>query len=203
MVGKVVSSSTQNEFSRDDEAAIASLGDASPQPVESVEEKEQDLPTAINCTSLTLVNVVKNESASLKGENQVSDDEVKDCPEGDDSAAPLATNEKCSQHVITPQTQEQAKQSQPTSLMAESSVSGEALQADREGQSSAAPITQNEKWSSEAITARSKARPWCMEKLKMAKQLRENPGVEFLMECWANAPALRIVIKKLVVKFPQ
>ncbi|MFN6571777.1 hypothetical protein [Dendronalium sp. ChiSLP03b] len=42
-----------------------------------------------------------------------------------------------------------------------------------------------------------------MEKLKMAEQWRENPGVEFLMECWADDPALRIFIKKLVAKCPQ
>ncbi|MCC5633834.1 hypothetical protein LC613_41180 [Nostoc sphaeroides CHAB 2801] len=60
-----------------------------------------------------------------------------------------------------------------------------------------------EKWSYEAVVERSKVRPWRMEKLKMAEQLRENPGVEFLMECWADDPALRIVIKKLVAKFPQ
>jgi hypothetical protein len=42
-----------------------------------------------------------------------------------------------------------------------------------------------------------------MDKLKMAEQLRENPGFDFLMECWEDDPALRIVIKKLVVKFPQ
>ncbi|WP_166507380.1 hypothetical protein [Nostoc sp. 106C] len=32
---------------------------------------------------------------------------------------------------------------------------------------------------------------------------KENPSVEFLLECWADDPALRIVIKKLVIKFPQ
>nr|WP_322657098.1 hypothetical protein [Dendronalium sp. ChiSLP03b] len=37
----------------------------------------------------------------------------------------------------------------------------------------------------------------------MAEQWRENPGVEFLMECWADDPALRIFIKKLVAKCPQ
>nr|WP_322666217.1 hypothetical protein [Dendronalium sp. ChiSLP03b]MDZ8209000.1 hypothetical protein [Dendronalium sp. ChiSLP03b] len=37
----------------------------------------------------------------------------------------------------------------------------------------------------------------------MAEQWRENPGVDFLMECWADDPALRIAIKKLVAKCPQ
>ncbi|RCJ40892.1 hypothetical protein A6770_37085 [Nostoc minutum NIES-26] len=72
-----------------------------------------------------------------------------------------------------------------------------------EGQSSALADSNPEKWSHEAVVARSKARPGRMEKLKMAEQLRENPGVEFLMECWDDDPALRIVIKKLVAKFPQ
>ncbi|MFN6497064.1 MAG: hypothetical protein RMX65_008675 [Nostoc sp. DedQUE01] len=43
-----------------------------------------------------------------------------------------------------------------------------------------------EKWSYEAIVERSRVRPWRMEKLKMAEQLRENPRVDFLMECWAD-----------------
>ncbi|MCC5640592.1 hypothetical protein LC593_33135 [Nostoc sp. CHAB 5844] len=42
-----------------------------------------------------------------------------------------------------------------------------------------------------------------MNKLKLAEQWRENPGDEFLMECWQDDPALRIVIKKLVIKCPQ
>jgi hypothetical protein len=60
-----------------------------------------------------------------------------------------------------------------------------------------------EKWSYEAVVERSRVRPWRMDKLKMAEQLRENPGNDFLMECWADDPALRIVIKKLVAKCPQ
>lgn len=30
-----------------------------------------------------------------------------------------------------------------------------------------------------------------------------NPGFDFLQESWNDDPALRIVIKKLLVKFPQ
>nr|WP_322657120.1 hypothetical protein [Dendronalium sp. ChiSLP03b]MDZ8203449.1 hypothetical protein [Dendronalium sp. ChiSLP03b] len=60
---------------------------------------------------------------------------------------------------------------------------------------SAAPAAQNEKLSSEAIAARSKARPWRMNKLKIAGVLGENPGFEFLMERWSDDPALQIVIK--------
>ncbi|RCJ26229.1 hypothetical protein A6770_26440 [Nostoc minutum NIES-26] len=67
----------------------------------------------------------------------------------------------------------------------------------------AAPAPNSDKWSSEAIAARSKARPWRMEQLKMAEVLKENPGFEFLLSCWDDDPALRILIKKLVVRFPQ
>jgi hypothetical protein len=42
-----------------------------------------------------------------------------------------------------------------------------------------------------------------MEKLKMAGILREKPDFEFLVKCWEDYPAWQIVIKKLLVKFPQ
>lgn len=37
----------------------------------------------------------------------------------------------------------------------------------------------------------------------MAGLLKENPGFEFLLKCWQDDPGLRIVIKKLLVKFTQ
>ncbi|MBD2512807.1 hypothetical protein H6G91_37475 [Nostoc muscorum FACHB-395] len=46
-------------------------------------------------------------------------------------------------------------------------------------------------------------RPERMQKLKVAANLEENPGFDFLQECWNNDSALVIVIKKLVAKFPQ
>ncbi|WP_193200263.1 hypothetical protein [Nostoc sp. MG11] len=42
-----------------------------------------------------------------------------------------------------------------------------------------------------------------MQKLKLTEQLRENPGFEFLAECWNDDLALQIVIRKLLAKFPQ
>jgi hypothetical protein len=42
-----------------------------------------------------------------------------------------------------------------------------------------------------------------MEKLKMAGILGENPRFDFFQECWNDDPALQIVIKKLLAKFPQ
>ncbi|MEA5604669.1 hypothetical protein [Nostoc sp. UHCC 0252] len=58
-------------------------------------------------------------------------------------------------------------------------------------------------FTSEGITIRSKARLLRMEKLKMASLVGENPGFEFLQECWSDDPVLQIVIKKLLAEFPQ
>ncbi|MBD2536813.1 hypothetical protein H6G97_49315 [Nostoc flagelliforme FACHB-838] len=45
-------------------------------------------------------------------------------------------------------------------------------------------------------------RPIRREKLNRAVNSGQNPGFEFLQECWDD-PALQIVIKKLLAKFPQ
>ncbi|MBD2510037.1 hypothetical protein H6G91_22530 [Nostoc muscorum FACHB-395] len=50
---------------------------------------------------------------------------------------------------------------------------------------------------------RSQARLLRMEKLRMASLVRENPGFDFLQQCWNDDQALKIVIKKLLAKFPQ
>ncbi|MHC5897296.1 hypothetical protein [Nostoc sp.] len=71
------------------------------------------------------------------------------------------------------------------------------------------PTASDEKWSSaalftnDAIAARSKSRPMRIEKLKMARLLAENPGFDFLLSCWQDDPAMRIVIKELLLKFTQ
>ncbi|MBC1280477.1 hypothetical protein GNF10_32195 [Nostoc sp. UCD121] len=58
-------------------------------------------------------------------------------------------------------------------------------------------------FTTEDIAIRSKVRLLRMEKLKMASLVGENPGFDFLQECWNDDPALQIVIKKLLAKFPQ
>ena len=58
-------------------------------------------------------------------------------------------------------------------------------------------------FTAEDIAVRSKARLLRMEKLKMASLVGENPGFDFLQQCCHDDPALQIVIKKLLVKFPQ
>ncbi|MBD2536076.1 hypothetical protein H6G97_44870 [Nostoc flagelliforme FACHB-838] len=45
-------------------------------------------------------------------------------------------------------------------------------------------------------------RPERMQKLKVAANSGQNAGFDFLQECWDD-PALQIVIKKVLAKFPQ
>ncbi|MBD2510662.1 hypothetical protein H6G91_25885 [Nostoc muscorum FACHB-395] len=103
--------------------------------------------------------------------------------------------------AIANQTQGQVEQGNSASLLIENSVSGVEIKAVDEGGYSAAPVT--EKWSHDAIVARSNMRPVRREKLNRAANSGENPGFDFLQECWDDDPALQIVIKKLLMKFPQ
>lgn len=191
-------SDTLTRISREEETAIAPLGAASPQFVESVSEIEVDLPTAMDCTSLTLVDAAQSNPASLLAENQDCGVEPKDCHEGTDSAA---QNEFSSSSAIAEQKIEPSRPS--ASLLAENSVSGDEDKANHEGEVSAAPVPNAEKWSNEAIVARANARPQRMQKLKVAENSGQNPGFEYLQECWNDDPALQIVIKKLLTKYPQ
>ncbi|MEH2058159.1 MAG: hypothetical protein V7K97_18755 [Nostoc sp.] len=105
--------------------------------------------------------------------------------------------------AIANQTQEQVEQGYSATLLVENSVSVEEVKADHEGEGSGVPVTNAEKWSHEAIVTRSNMRPERMQKLKVAGNWGQNPGFDFLQECWNDDPALRIVIKKLVAKCPQ
>ncbi len=194
-------SDTLTEISHCEKAAIAPLGVASPQTVQSVSEKEEDSPTATDCTTLALVDDAQSQSASLFAENQNCGVEQKGCHEGGYSAAPVAQNEECLSSAIADQ---KIKPSCPSAeLMTENSVSSVEIKAVDEGESSAACVPNPEKWSHEAIVVRANARPERMQKLKVAGNSGQNPGVDFLQECWNDDPALQIVIKKLLTKFPQ
>ncbi|MBD2535998.1 hypothetical protein H6G97_44430 [Nostoc flagelliforme FACHB-838] len=185
-----------------EETAHAPLGDASPQIVQGVSEKEEDSPTANDCTSLMLVEAVQGESALLLAENQDCGVEPKDCHEGTCSAALVAQNEFSSSLAIANQTPGLVEQSNSAPLLVENSVSGGEVKTVYEGESSAMSVPNPEKWSQETIVARSNVRPERMQKLKVAGNSGQNPGFDFLQECWDD-PALVIVIKKLVAKFPQ
>ncbi|MCC5610913.1 hypothetical protein LC612_30235 [Nostoc sp. CHAB 5834] len=105
--------------------------------------------------------------------------------------------------AIANQTPGQVEQGQSAFLLGQNQVSGVGVKTVDEGESSAPPVPQTEKWSHEAIVARSNMRPVRKEKLNRAANSGENPGFDFLQECWNDDPALQIVIKKLVAKFPQ
>jgi myosin heavy subunit len=194
-------SHTLNEILQVEETAHAPLGVASPQTVESVSEKEKDLPVAMDCTSLALVDAVQSNSASLFAENQASGLEAIFPHEGICSAAPVAQNEKSLNSAIADQKIEPSCPS--AELMAENSVSCDEVKPVDEGESSAPPVPQTEKWSHEAIVARSNMRPARREKLNLSANSGENPGFDFLLSCWNDDPALQIVVKKVLAKFPQ
>ncbi|AUB43263.1 Methyl-accepting chemotaxis protein (plasmid) [Nostoc flagelliforme CCNUN1] len=205
-------SDTLTQNPREEETASAPLGGASPQTVESVEELEKDLPVAMDCTTLTLVDAVQSNPASLLAENQDCDVEAKGCHEGICSAAPVAQNEFPSSSAmpaagvaIANQTQGQGqlKQGYSATLLVENQVSGVEVKTVHEAESSAVPVPNPEKWSHEAIVARSNVRPVRREKLNRAANSGENPGFDFLLSCWSDDPTLQIVIKKVLVKFPQ
>ncbi|WP_223269772.1 hypothetical protein [Nostoc sp. 'Peltigera membranacea cyanobiont' 213] len=149
------------------------------------------------------MEAVQGESAPLLAENQNCGVEPRDCHGGDFSATPVAQNEKSLNSAIANQTPGQVEQGESASLSGENQVFGVEVKADQESESSAPPVSQTEKWSHEAIVARSNMRPERMQKLKVATNSGENPEFEFLQECWQDDPALQIVIKKLLVKFPQ
>ncbi|OYE00432.1 hypothetical protein CDG79_35190 [Nostoc sp. 'Peltigera membranacea cyanobiont' 232] len=184
-----------------EETAHAPLGGASPQTVQSVSELE-DSPMANDCTTLALVDDSPSQSTSLLVEKQDCSVEVRDCHEDTGSAAPVAQNEKSLNSAIANQTPGQVEQDHSAMLLVQNSVSGGEFKANHEGICSAAPVPNPEKWSHEAIVARANARPERMQKLKAAGNSGQNPGFEYLQECWDD-PALQIVIKKLLVKFPQ
>ncbi|QHG20748.1 hypothetical protein A6V25_32505 [Nostoc sp. ATCC 53789] len=204
----VVGSDAPTENPRVEETAHAPLRGASPSHIESALELEE-LPVAMDCTTLALVEAVQGESASLLAENQNCGVEVAVSHEGACSAAPVAQNEKSLNSAmpaagvaIANQTHGQVEQGNSTSLLVENSVSGGETKAVNEDKSSTAPVPSAEKWSHEAIVARSNVRPERMQKLKLAANSGENPGFDFLQECWDD-PALQHGSKKLLMKFPQ
>ncbi|MBD2730174.1 hypothetical protein H6G96_28610 [Nostoc sp. FACHB-892] len=194
-------SDTLTRNPHEEETAHAPLGGASPQSVQSVSEKEEELPAVTDCTTLALVEAAPSQPAPLLAEKQDCGVEAAVSHEGTCSAAPVAQNENSVNSAITDQ---KIEPSCPCAgLMTENSVSSVEIKAVDEGENSAAPVPNAEKWSHEAIVARANARPVRREKLNRAANSGENPGFDFLQQCWKDDPALQIVIKKLLAKFPQ
>jgi hypothetical protein len=67
------------------------------------------------------------------------------------------------------------------------------VKADHESEGSAVPVPNPDKWSHKAIVARSNLRPERMQKLKVASNSGQNPGFDFLQECWDDDPAFNSV----------
>ncbi|MHC0068760.1 hypothetical protein ACWATR_38865, partial [Nostoc sp. UIC 10890] len=195
-------SDTLTENSREEETAHAPLRGASPQRIESASELEE-LPVATDCTTLTLVDDAPSQSTLLLAEKQDCGVEATIFHEGACSASPVAQNEFSSSLAIANQTQGQVGQGYSASLSGENKVSDVEIKTVNEGESSTALVLSAEKWSHEAIVVRSNMRPVRREKLNRAANSGENPGFDFLQECWNDDPALQIVIKKLLAKFPQ
>ncbi|NEU81913.1 hypothetical protein G1O98_23360 [Nostoc sp. UIC10630] len=196
-------SDTLTENSREEKTAHAPLGGASPQTVESVKELEEELPAVTDCTSLALVEAAPSQPAPFLAENQVFGVEAIFPHKEICSAAPVAQNEFSSSLAIANQTPGQVEQGNSALLSGENQVFSVEVKVDHEGEGSALPVPQSEKWSHEAIVTRSNLRPERMQKLKTAGNSGQSPGFEYLLSCWQDDPALQIVIKKLLAKFPH
>ncbi|MBC1300255.1 hypothetical protein GNF11_36325, partial [Nostoc sp. UCD122] len=92
VVGMVVGSDAPTENLRVEETAHAPLRGASPSRTESASELE-DLPVAIDCTTLALVDDAQSNPASLLVENQDCGVEAAVSHEGTCSVAPVVVNE--------------------------------------------------------------------------------------------------------------
>lgn len=153
----------------------------------------------------------QSNSALLSGENQVSGFEPKDCDEEPSSAAPVSLNQSEMFEWLDRANLGECPPLWVIQYLLDSKyyASMRATISKFEKQWNISVVNYQVQKSSEAlftaenIAIRSKARLLRMEKLKMASLVGENPGFEFLQECWNNDPALQIVIKKLLVKFPQ
>ncbi|MEH1777104.1 hypothetical protein [Nostoc sp.] len=189
-------SSTPNEISQVGETAIALLGSASPQLVEGVEEKEEDLPVAIDCTTLALVDSVQGQSTSLSVENEISGEEVRDCHEGDSSAAPAVSPLK----ILT-----------NTEILDILDAANQGVCPDKEAiavlmktphsRSLMGAITNNPQWGINlsdysTVPQSSKLRSQRLNRLKSYAANCECPPDEFLQECLSD-PVLKIQLKRM------
>ena len=204
-------SDTLTGNSREEETASAPSGGASPQSVQSVSEKEKDLPVAMDCTTLALVDDAQGESALLEGEKQDSGFELKDCHEDTYSAAPVSLNQSEIFEWLDRANLGECPPLWVIQYLLDSKyyASMRATISKFEKQWNLSVVNYQVQKSSDAlftaegIAIRSKARLLRMEKLKMASLVGENPGFDFLQQCCHDDPALQIVIKKLLAKFPQ
>ncbi|MFN6540697.1 MAG: hypothetical protein RM021_030755 [Nostoc sp. EkiNYC01] len=192
-------SSTPNENLPVDETAHAPLGGASPQTFEGVEEKEKDLPVAIDCTTLALVDDAPSQPASLSAENQNSGEEVRDCHEGFCSAAPAVLPLQTFTNTEILDILDAANQGICPSFEAIAVI----LKTPH-ARSLMGVITNNPQWGinlsdystvPQDFTQNSKLRQGRLSRLKSYALIGECPPDEFLLECQSD-PVLKIQIKR-------
>ncbi|MEH2029825.1 MAG: hypothetical protein V7K67_09135 [Nostoc sp.] len=224
VVGRVVGSDTQNENLHGEETAHTPLGGASPPHIESASEEEES-PMATGCTTLALVDDAPSQPAPKRTENQDCGVEVRDCH----VRAASRREGICSAAASIAEEEKELTQSEIFEWLDRADV-GECpplwviqyLLDSKYYASMRATLSKFEKrWNvsvvnyqvqklSEAIpatvnhAARSKVRPLRMEKLKMALMVGgEKLDFDFLQECWNDDPALRIIIKQMIAKYPE
>lgn len=231
VVGMVVGSDAPTENLRVEETAHAPLRGASPSHIESASELE-DSPTANDCTSLALstrrcanVDAAPSNLASLRDATRTLLAENQNCGveaifphEETCSAAPVSLNQSEIFEWLDKANLGECPPLWVIQYLLDSKyyASMRATISKFEKQWNLSVVNYQVQESSEAlftavrgasrregITIRSKARLLRMEKLKMASLVGENPGFDFLHQCWNDDPALQILIKKLLGKFPQ
>ncbi|MHC5819385.1 MAG: hypothetical protein ACYT04_26775 [Nostoc sp.] len=194
VVGRVVSSDAQSENSRVEETAIAPLGGASPPSVSSASEFEES-PTAMNCTTLTLVDAPASQPTSLSTENQNSGEEVRDCHEGESSAAPAVPPLQNLTNSEILNILDAANQGVCPSLETIAS-----LLKTPHARSLLGAITNNPQWGiklsdystvPQEIVQNSKLRSQRLWRLKSYAAMSQRPPEEFLQECQSD-PVLAI-----------
>ncbi|QKQ77907.1 hypothetical protein FBB35_22070 [Nostoc sp. TCL240-02] len=193
-------SSTQPVISHCDETAIAPLGGTSPQTVEGVEENEQDLPMATDCTTLALVDTTQGQPTLLSAENEISGVAVKDCHEGECSAAPLLQKLTNSEilNILDSANQGVCPSKEAIAFLLETPHARSLMGA----------ITSNPQWGiklsdystvPQSFTQNSLLRSQRETKLKSYAAMGECPPDEFLLECQSD-PVLKIQIKRMTLQ---
>ncbi|MEJ6485254.1 hypothetical protein N0Y54_28745 [Nostoc punctiforme UO1] len=172
----------------------------------------------MNCTTLALVDAVPSQSAPLFAENQDCGEEARDCHEGTCSAAPVSLNQseifewldranlgECPPLWVIQYLLDSKYYASMRATISKFEKQWNLSVVNYQVQKSSDALFTTVRGASrrEDIAMRSKARLLRMEKLKMAFLVGENPGFDFLQQCWNDDPALQIVIKKLLAKFPQ
>ncbi|AUB44403.1 Methyl-accepting chemotaxis protein (plasmid) [Nostoc flagelliforme CCNUN1] len=194
-------SDTLTRISHQEETAIAPLKGASPQSVQGMSDIEVDLPTAMNCT--TRPSSSPSELGGVKGKGEG----VKGLNPKPSTLSPLPSPHLAFLGWQT--TRVDVARGESANLEKENQDFGvepkdsHIPSASGIGTDSTEIVPNLEKWSDEAIAARSNMRLQRMHQLQIAADSGQNPRFDFLLECWNDDPVLMLMIKKLLVKYPH